>query len=253
MVPNPKIVVGTGWWCSNQWPVWTIGDRLTRSPEFFALWYRQVIKCVDPKFIFVTDSHSPIKPKFDNFERVLVAELDQNYGHSRDLRLGNIKTKYCGFTRSVLMGAAFALSCDADYYVYVEQDCLLRGVNLLSEALGEQQADFLCGQRTQGGKGIEGRPATPMLQQSLMIATKRGLANLISKIVTAPEADGELGPELKMERDLAPFGQVLIPYGRSRPIDFSRSHFYAQHLTRDELAAFVDAERLCFKDWFPCA
>ena len=53
-----------------------------------------------------------------------------------------------------------------------------------------------------------------------------------------------------MERDMAPHGILLAPYGRSRPIEFSRSHFYAQHLTRDELNAFLESENLQFDDWF---
>jgi Glycosyl transferase family 2 len=42
-----------------------------------------------------------------------------------------------------------------------------------------------------------------------------------------------------MKRQLAPFEFVQVPYGRSRPIDFGRSHFYAQHLDEDELRQFV--------------
>ena len=47
-----------------------------------------------------------------------------------------------------------------------------------------------------------------------------------------------------------PYGLLQVPYGRSRPIDFGRSHFYVQHLTREELLGFLEAERLTFSDWF---
>jgi len=245
-----KIVVGTGWWCSGGRTSWMIGDDLTRSPEFFALWYRQVMKSLNPLTVFVTDSHSPKKPPFDRFDRVAWVELDRNYGHAIDIRTGNSKAKLSGFTRSVLLGASFALSCDADFYIYVEQDCLLRGENLLAEAIGDQEFDFFCGQRTQGGRGIENRIAAPMLQQSLMIVKGNGLERFITNLLVARETDGELSPEVKMERDFKPFGQVLIPYGRSRPIEFSRSHFYAQHLTKEELGQFLAAEGLRFGDWF---
>ena len=39
---------------------------------------------------------------------------------------------------------------------------------------------------------------------------------------------------------LPPYGFIRIPYGRSRPIDFDRSHFYAQHLDDEELARFLN-------------
>ena len=89
-----------------------------------------------------------------------------------------------------------------------------------------------------------------MLQQSVMVVKRSGLCKFIAKLMAAPEADGELPPEVKMERDMAPHGILLAPYGRSRPIEFSRSHFYAQHLTRDELNAFLESENLQFDDWF---
>jgi hypothetical protein len=43
-------------------------------------------------------------------------------------------------------------------------------------------------------------------------------------------------PEEIMARRLAPFGLLRIPFGRSRPIDFGLTHFYAQHLTEHDLA-----------------
>lgn len=246
---KPKIVVGTGWW-SGPPTMWNLGDDLIRSPQFFKIWHRQVLRYLDPIAILVTDSRSPIKPDFRSFARVQVIETDRNYGHSNDIRIGKIQTKFCGLIRSVLMSACFAVSCDADYYVYVEQDCLIRGERFLSTAMGALDQGILCGQRTQGGRGIENRPAAPMLQQSLMIVRNESLERFITAILKAPESDGELSPEVKMERDLQPFGEIVIPYGRSRPIDFSLSHFYAQHLTRDELIQFLKVEGLVFSDWF---
>lgn len=248
---TPKIVVGSGWWSAGVRSQWNIGDDLTRSSVFFALWHRQVMKALRPNAIVVTDSHSPIKPDWRNFDRVTWIELDQNYGHANDLRVGAINTKFSGWSRSVMSGAMYALCCDADYFVYVEQDCLLKGENFLEESLGTREFDFFCGGRTEGGRGLqENTVAAPMLQQSVMVVKRSGLRKFITSLMAAPETDGELPPEVKMERDMAPYGTLLVPYGRSRPIEFSRSHFYAQHLTRDELNAFLESENLQFDDWF---
>ena len=57
--------------------------------------------------------------------------------------------------------------------------------------------------------------------------------------MNAPCTDGELSPEMIMHNRLAPVGFLRVPYGRSRPIDFERSHFYAQHLDDDELQRFL--------------
>jgi hypothetical protein len=237
----PKIVVGSGWWCDGNPHRWNLGSSRTRSVEFFDLWYRQVRKCLDPDLIVVTDSASPCKPDHRSFERLTWIELDRNYGHPNDLRIGLIDTKFCGFTRTVLSGAMHALCCDADIYVYVEQDCLVQGEDFLAHALAQSDEDILLGAPTENGKGLHGQIAAPMLQQSLMIVRRSGMERFISGILGAPWTDGERSPEETMRLRLAPFGLVGVPYGRSRPIDFERTHFYAQHLDEDELARMQDA------------
>jgi len=232
---RPKIVVGSGWWCDGQNHRWVLGSDRTREVAFFDLWYRQVMKCLQPDRIVVTDSSSPIKPDHAAFERVVWIDLDRNYGHPNDLRVGLIDTKYSGFTRSVLSGAMHALCCDADFYVYVEQDCLVHGDDFLQKAIAQSEQDILLGPPTENGKGINGQIAAPMLQQSLMIVRRSGLERFISGILSATWTDGERSPEETMRLLLVPFGLVGLPYGRSRPIDFSLPAFYAQHLDDDEL------------------
>jgi hypothetical protein len=84
-----------------------------------------------------------------------------------------------------------------------------------------------------------GAPAAPMPQQSLVIVRSAGLPRFIEGIVNSPHTDGELSPEMIMHNRLAPVGFLRVPYGRSRPIDFEGSHFYAQHLDDDELQRFL--------------
>ena len=135
--PSLKVIVGSGWWCDGSVHEWALGSRATRTPAFFFFFLQQVENCLTPSRIVVTDSSSPQKPEIKAHHRLQWVELDQNYGHANDLRSGKIQTKYCGFTRSVLNGAMYALCCDADCYVYVEQDCLLMGKDLLAHAHGD--------------------------------------------------------------------------------------------------------------------
>ena len=237
--PASKVVVGSGWWCADSPHDWTIGSPATRSVAFFDVWYRQLVRCLNPERIVVTDSASPVKPDYCSYPVLRWIELDRNYGHANDLRTGRIRTKYSGFTRAVINGAMYALCCDADFYVYVEQDCLLQGENFLTNALGDSTEDILIGRLTENGRGLGGAPAAPMPQQSLVIVRKAGLDRFIGGIVGAPWSDGERSPEQTMQDRLAPIGFVRVPYGRSRPIDFERSHFYAQHLDADELQRFL--------------
>ena len=231
---GPKIVVGSGWWCAEKPHQWILGSELAPSVRFFDLWYRQVRQCLRPARIVVTDSASPIKPDLAGKELSWI-ELDRNYGHPNDVRVGLVRTKYSGFTRSVINGAMYALCCDADYFVYVEQDCLLRGEDFLERALAGSDEDILLGAPTENGKGLNGNIAAPMVQQSLMIVRRAGLERFITGILDATWTDGEVSPEETMRIKLVPFGYVGVPYGRSRPIDFTRGHFYAQHMSDDEL------------------
>jgi len=235
----PKVVVGSGWWCADSPHDWTIGSPATRSVAFFNIWYQQLMRCFKPECVVITDSASPVKPDYRSYPAIRWIELDRNYGHANDLRTGRIRTKYSGFTRAVINGAMYALCCDADFYVYVEQDCLLKGEDFLSHAVGDAAEDILMGRVTEKGRGLGGTPAAPMPQQSLVIVRNVGLARFIEGIVNAPYTDGELSPEKVMHDRLAPIGFLRVPYGRSRPIDFERSHFYAQHLNADELQRFL--------------
>lgn len=241
---GPKVIVGSGWWSDQRPHGWAKGAKLTTDGAFFDLWHRQVLHCIDPHGIVITDSRSPVKPQWRQFERVTWIELDRNYGHPNDVRVGNVKTKYSGFTRSVISGAMFALCCDADYYVYLEQDCLVRGADFVQHAIGDQNGEIFIGDPTQGGRGIEDRLAAPMYQQSCIIVARSALERFISGMLAGPETDGEMSPENKMARDVKPWETLAVPYGRSRPIDFSRSHFYVQHLQDDELKQFLRLEGL---------
>jgi hypothetical protein len=241
---RPKVVVGGGWWCDGgRGGPWAIGATATRSPAFFDLWLRQVHRCLRPHRIVVTDSASPIKPDHGSDPSLVWVELDRNYGHANDLRMGWIKTKYSGFTRSVLNGAMYALCCDADFYVYVEQDCLLFGDDLLANAVGDATEDILIGAPAENAVGLDGTAAARMHQQSLMIVRRSALERFITSLVGSLWSDGEVSPEQTMARRLAPFGIVRIPFGRSRPIDFGLTHFYAQHLNETELVRVLQLLR----------
>jgi hypothetical protein len=241
---TPKIVVGSGWWCDDNESAWDIGCKATRSIPFFSLWLTQVVKCLSPHRIIITDSHSPLKPDYKAYDLIQWVELDKNYGHANDIRIKMINTKYSGFTRSVLQGCLYALSCDADYYIYVEQDCLLKGENFLKLAVGNNEEDILIGQATKGGIGLGGKTAASMKQQSLMIIKKSAMERLITGLLEADWSDGEVSPEITMERQLKSLGTLAIPFGRSRPIDFDQPCFYAQHFTIDELNQFIQLEDL---------
>jgi hypothetical protein len=64
---------------------------------------------------------------------------------------------------------------------------------------------------TQGGRGLNGAIAAPMLQQSLIIVRRRGLERFLTGLLNAPWTDGEVSPEETTRRQLAPFELLRIP------------------------------------------
>jgi hypothetical protein len=239
-----KIIVGTGWWSDDSPSPWLIGNQATKTPEFFSLWLHLVRRYIDPADVIVVDMHAPLKPSPELRREVKWLELDQNYGSPNDIRCGTIHTKYCGHTRSTIMGAMFALCCDADIYCYVEQDCVIRGKRFLDHALAGREPTILVGAPTEGGVGLGGQPAAPMYQNSLVVVGRSSLERYIRGLTDGLETDGELSPEVKLVRDCAPVEVLAIPYGRSRPIDFDAPVYYVEHLNRADLHRFLVSEGL---------
>jgi len=249
-----KYVIGSGWWCTED-PSWgrerkRLGDDLIRTAKFHELWYKSVDRFTDPCKILIVDSASPVRPPvYAGDRRIEIVSLDENYGHST-----SCETKFCGYTRSCMMGVAYAWLCDADYFVYVEQDCLLHGEGLIEHAIGQMSHDYMFG----GGIG------TPQpLQQSLFIIRKSAFRPFLNGLDRIRESDREVSPEVKFARlrwdwgpariggpqwrrwwwrrtrgrwyDPLPFG-----FGRARPLDWEQSHFYFQHGSREEVETYAE-------------
>ena len=229
-----KLIVGSGWWSPQHPPSWAIGSSLTRSTSFFALWLRHVRRSLNPTDIMVVDSCSPTVPPKGLREQVRWVTLDANYGHAFDLRLSGNQVKYSGFTRSVLLSAMYALTCDSDF-AYVEQDCLLFGDDLINVATEGLKGEIFLGAPAENACGLNGRVAARKIQQSLIYVRKSGLERFISSLLQTDLKDSEVSPEDIMQRVLQPVETLRIPYGRSRPIDVERSHFYVQHCSDSEL------------------
>jgi len=243
-VKTPKIIVGSGWWSTPDPNPWLIGDAITRAPEFFGLWLHLVKAYIAPSRIVIVDSHAPRKPPPELRSQVEWIELDENYGHANDLRTGLRSGKYAGCTRALLATATLALCNDADLFCYIEQGCLVHGDGFVQRALDGREPTIFLGQRTAGGRGLHGGLAVDYHQMSVVIVGRSGLERFIASLVAGIETDGELPPEVKLAKYCAPFEVLGIPFGRSRPLDFSLPAFYVKHATAAELQGFLEFENL---------
>jgi hypothetical protein len=163
----------------------------------------------------------------------------------------------CGFSRSMLLGATYALSCNADYFVYVEQDCVLKGSDLLQAAVGAGEKQIYFGAPVVNGQGLNGAVVTSdLIQVSLVVVRRDALLRFIHAMTFAPndlpaEQRREFySPEFRWMQLLKTFASLQIPFGRSRPLNFGLPHYYAQHLSDLDLLEFMVGEGLNPRRYF---
>ncbi len=255
MASIPTYVIGSGWWCADSEddvinPKRRLeGDDFIRDVKFFPIWLECVKRVADPQKIVVIDSNAPVKPAQNLQAETVWIELPFNARHATD-HLG----KWSGWTRSVLASAHYALVSEADYFVYVEQDCLLHGSGIIEHCISNMTKGFAFG----AGKGT----AQP-LQQSFFIIRHDKIASFLYNLARINSRDKDLSPEWKFliatstvltsiyntgllrgnfikkviraiaKRSL--FQSLSVGSGRARPIPTQEKYYYAQHCTVAEL------------------
>ncbi|SDV48608.1 hypothetical protein [Chitinasiproducens palmae] len=260
-------VITSGWWCGekserNEKRV-EYGSPTIREKQFFSTWYDSINRNSSPEKILIVDSASPTLPDLPPDARLELLRLNENGGHATS-HVGHLS----GFTRAVVAGLAYALACEVDYWVYVEQDAILKGEGIIEYALGNLSRGIAF------GNGI----GTPQpIQQSVMIVRKDHIARFINALTGIRARDAEISPEVKFAMAATPLTRFLpefifrapsriewagrlharlirvffrtlrgydyLPYGygRSRPIDFSQPFYYFQHGSDEELEAALSS------------
>lgn len=227
-----KYIIGTGWWCdgtgihthsNHQKTV----DKETRQKDFFNLWYTSIKKFTNPKKIIVIDSNSPVKPDLRDKD-VILHSLDKNYGASLD---GTRNKQLSGWDRSILLSASMAFFEDIDYFVYIEQDCLIYGNGIIEYAIDKMgKLPIMLG---------SGKNTPQPIQQSFIIIKKDFIPTFLNIETTLNttqltiDSEKRYADEFKKYYTFLPFG-----YGRQRPINYKEKYFYAQHLNTEELKEF---------------
>lgn len=252
-------VIGSGWWCTdNPQPVAGrpyAGSDVIRSAEFHHLWSAVIDAWTAPSSVVLIDSASPTRPPIIN-PGYQTVRLSHNPGHAT-VHTGH----YCGWTASVLHSLEYALSADADYMVYVEQDVLLFGDRIIEHCIKRMRKPLMF------GSGV----GTPQpLQQSFFIVRKDGMRRFLAGLHAIDSPDKIISPEWKFllsslgahgravewlcsspkrrARLFRVFGSLMqtagydslpIGYGRTRPLGLNDPYFYFQHGSLDELRHYA--------------
>lgn len=253
-----KFLVGSGWWCSHQQDQevnpqrQANGDETIRSVAFFDSWLDSLHRTSTPDRIVVIDSHAPVKPSPENREKVTWIELPFNAKHST-----NHTGQWSGWTRSVMLSGQYAITAEAEYFVYVEQDCLLVGEDIFNTCERHMRKGLMFG----SGAG------TPQpLQQSFFIIRKDKLASFLYNLQSIKDSDATTSPEWKFvlaswrpfvwasnlgllrhrvaKRWIGRLAQRFcfehLPFegGRTRPLDWQQDALYFQHASLEELETY---------------
>ena len=178
-------IIGSGWFLAKtdseaNWAV--LGDQETRSAEMHVLWEKSIFTTTKPESVYIVDSDSPIPSPLRSSSKVFWLDLDKNYGHST-----SHTGKYSGWMRAHFALSGMLLATDASWMIYVEQDALLAGHEVIeSEILNSRHQMFF-------GTGYQSQP----IQQSLYGVHRSRIFDFNNRIERIPFRDMELSPESK--------------------------------------------------------
>lgn len=232
----PSYIIHSGWWCdeSNQHigSKYNDSDDRTRSPKFFDVWYECIRTFAKPEKIVVVDSASPVVPDLAGKDLEWVS-MKRNFLHGMIC-----DSMYGGWSRAFCLGAYYAFLNDADYSVFLEQDCLIHGDGIIEaviEKMGQKRISY-------------GASSEVRIEQSFVVIRHDYLLKFLNTYLSMPKSDRDLFTEVKFQRiqkhdfvlGLLKLGRdnylpLPVGVGRNRPIDFKAKHFYAQHWTTEEL------------------
>lgn len=265
-----KYIIGSGWWCADKTidtRAELLGDDEIRGQKFHQLWYEAINKYTSPEKIIIVDSCSPLKPTLNKDDaRLEFVSLNVNARHSTD-HIG----KFCGCVRAMQLGLEYTLKCEAEYYVYIEQDALIYGKGIIEHCINQMNKPYMF------GTGI----GTPLRsQQSLFIIRRDGILPFLQKLNKLKQTDNEICPEEKFHlvaskgpisllayisqhaksnklcgwlnwqcyKYLRNWEDLPIGTGRVRPLDFQAPYFYFQHGAKKELESYLELSGMEWKD-----
>jgi len=229
-------VIGTGWWCDGTGTHYNSkgnnSSDATRQREFFPIWYAHIMAYANPKTIILVDSNSPVKPDFSSFDGVQVVDMLRNFPIGDKTCRNPFRTDATAAARQMYVGAFYAYLTDVDYFIWVEQDCLIHGDNIIETALESMgDADMSAGRWDFQDYHME---------LSFLIMKASSVPHLFNSYLRSNRPKPEMKYWDVVHQDDVNFSWLPFGCGRMRPIDFTASHYYAQHLTDKEIEKFVE-------------
>jgi hypothetical protein len=222
----------SGWYSNHKKRAFkSPGSDFVRSVPFFDVWHQCVDAYTSPEKIFIVESASPLRPNLPDDSRIEWIRLSRNFGHSLE-KLNLLP----GSTRTKLAGLMLCFANGDDYAVSIEQGTLFYGKALIENQIEKYPtADII----NFSGAG------SPQPIGAISIMRSQIVPQLVYTMCDAIKLTVEKGLSLEKIFHWA-CGRVTenyvvapVPFGRSRPLDFSVPEMYAKHMTDSELLEFV--------------
>ena len=230
---NP-FILSTGWYADNRGHNNPGASKLLYDSRWFEkYWFPMLSLSLEmelPQALFVYESNCDVRcslsgiPVTVHVERVRNLWPNETQDHRHDW--------FC----SVMMGAQYAL-CNGCDLVYIEQDCLVGGLNKAIEWAQDYKHVY--------GYGRQCSMAHGWAENSFMYVRNDFLPELLNVLNQNKWLDGRGAPLPEMlwhgafyEMDgveFWPFGS-----GRKRPIPWQEEFFYGQQLTEGEIEKFQE-------------
>ena len=240
-----NFIIGSGWF-SDEYNKTDIGRNTNnfqkkyggvsgRNSFFSKYWLSHILnQSILPKKIFILDADSPndLDSNVKNHKLVEISKQLRNFGHGVHCARENI---LCGWARGFIHGAMQAYLNDCDY-VYVEQDLLLFGKNLLENIfkLLEKNNKEIC--------YMNGEETPQKLQQSLIIVKHSYLIKLITGLLNS--TDHTISEELKHYRIIKDDVMWSQYRGGRQRKNFDSENYCLQHITSEELEKLKKENKL---------
>lgn len=223
-----KVIISTGWYAENV-PERNrtvknegVSKRLFDRDYLINIWRPYILRFIQPAGFLVYLS-GDVYPR--------TQPMDMEFILSRRPKDQN---KHNDHAASMLMGAYYAYLNECDF-MYIEQDCLVYGLDRALESVQDKSICF-------GGGEFE--CSQGWAENSFVYVSYNFIPEFIERqndIKFHAFKDGEYRqtPEITFNDLYAGFAHWPFGYGRKRPIDFNQKVFYAQKLTDPELDEFL--------------
>lgn len=240
-----RYVIGTGFAPSTRY----------NWKRFFALWYNHVKEYASPDHIFVLDQTNQHLSReagkmivrrsyISDYENAYLSIVPSgNLGHVHQL-IGQQEPKkdhqWCGWSASVIALSWLGYNADVDWWVYVEQDCLIFG-RIIEAAINEAELhkkDMLFGSCK-----------IMNAAQSFFIVRHRFIPHFTKEYLMGPsDSDPNSRPEKKFaalqKANPGKVGRFSFGVDRDRPIPWDEPFFYVQQLTEEEIREGIRRKKI---------